>query len=188
MRSRSLWLWALVPVALGLVLTMKEEPMNPAPTPVPPPPVPPRAPATPNDARSAVVFAALSQVGNTDPKPYWDDVLPNTDVGHADWCGAFALWALHQAGLALDRQWVIGRGFILVGPNPLPQTTDPQPGDIAYFNKNQHEAIIESVTPGAVQLINGNGTGGAVSVSTVPRSAVTAFYSIKSLLPSTPNV
>jgi hypothetical protein len=146
----------------------------------PPPPGP--------SERQRVVFAALAEVGNGDPAKYWADVLPGVDPRGLDWCGAFALWALHQAGLALDRRWVLGRGFILVGPNPLPQTTNPKPGDIAYFTKNQHEAIVEFVSPGAVQLINGNGQGGRVSVSTVPRSSVTAFFSIAPLLSSTPNV
>lgn len=172
------WLWLVPPFALLALMTTNKKPSS----------VPPTAPINPTPStpalsrRARVVAAALSQVGNRDPKPYWDDVLPGKNVGKAEWCGAFALWALHQAGLALDRQWVIGRGFLLVGPRPLKATNDPQPGDVAYFDKNQHEAIVEFVSTGAVQLINGNGAGGKVSVSTVPRSAVTAFFSIQSLL------
>lgn len=178
MRARNWLLWTLPPLGLiALVMTQKKSDSVPPPAPINP--APGGAVRTP---RESVVFAALSQVGNGDPKPYWDDVLPGVNVGKADWCGAFALWALHQAGLALDRKWVIGRGFLLVGSHPLPQTTNPQPGDIAYFNKNQHHAIVEFVSTGAVQLINGNGAGGKVSVSTVPKSSVTAFFSIKPLL------
>lgn len=160
------------------MLTKNED----SPSQPPPAPVPPRGPES---KRQAVVFAALGEVGNGDPTKYWADVLPGVDAKGLEWCGAFALWALHQAGLALDRRWVLGRGFILVGPHPLPQTTNPKPGDIAYFSKNQHEAIVEFVSPGAVQLVNGNGQGGRVTVSTVPRASVTAFFSIEPLLAET---
>ncbi len=173
--NRWLWIWPALGL-LALTIPTKKTPMQPKPPPEPPAP-PPSMPA-----RQAAVMAALGEVGNGDPKKYWEDVAPGDNPAGADWCGAFALWALHRAGLALDRRWVFGRGFILVGPHPLPQTTNPEPGDIAYFNKNQHQAIVEFVSPTAVQLINGNGAGGKVSVSTVPRSNVTAFFSIKPLL------
>ena len=90
------------------------------------------------------------------------------------WCGAFALWALHKAGVARNVFWQVGNGFL----SHFPTTSNPQPGDIAYFNQYQHEAVISSVTSATVGLINGNGTGGKVTVSTVPRSSVTAFYNV----------
>jgi hypothetical protein len=137
------------------------------------------------DQRAAVVAAAVSQLGNTDPTAYWQNVLATHPAGgiHADWCGAFALWCLHQAGLALDWNWEIGSGFLLSNVHrSLPTTTDPKPGDVAYFDHNEHEAIVELVTPSGVQIINGNGENGAVSRSTALRSSVTAFFSIAPLL------
>jgi hypothetical protein len=72
-------------------------------------------------------------------------------------------------------------GFIY--PLGLKQTPVPEPGDIAYFQKNQHHAIVASVnSDGTVSLINGNGTGGAVSESRPDIEDVTAFYSIGTLL------
>lgn len=169
----------LVPIA-GLLTLMIEKPKTPSSI---PPPTTERDPSVPPlPGRDAVVLAALSQVGSSDAARYWADVMPGVNAGKLDWCGAFALWCLHQAGLALDRHWVIGKGFILVGPHPLPTTTDPKPGDIAYFNHNQHQAIVSAVTASGVELVNGNGSAGKVSISTVPKSAVTAFFSIEPLL------
>jgi hypothetical protein len=146
------------------------------------------APAMPLAGRAAVVAAAVSQLGNADPKRYWDDVFPGKDPTGMDWCGAFALWCLHQAGLALDWSWEMGSGFALSDQHQsLPTTTDPKPGDMAYFDSHQHMAVVEAVTPAAVSLINGNGNAGAVTRSTAARSSVTAFFSIEPLLQGKPN-
>ena len=131
--------------------------------------------------REVVARAALSQVGNGDPKRYWDDVLPGVDVGNADWCGAGALWCLHQAGLALDRRWKIGSGFLLTPP-ALPTTKRPEIGDIAYFDHKQHHAVVVGVGPKVVSLVNFNGAGGLVSESTIDPAHVTAFFSIEPLV------
>jgi len=141
----------------------------------------PLAPRMPR--REAVARAALSQLGNGDPKRYWDDVLPGVNVGEADWCGAGALWSLHQAGLALDRHWKLGSGFLLTPP-ALPTTKQPEIGDIAYFHHNQHHAVVVGVTPGSVALVNFNGADGLVSQSTVEPARVTAFFSIAPLISS----
>ena len=132
-------------------------------------------------AREAVAQAALSQVGSGNAKRYWDDVLPGIDVGEADWCGAGALWSLHQAGLALDRQWKLGSGFLLTPP-ALPTTTQPALGDIAYFDHKQHHAVVVGVAPGLVELVNFNGTAGLVSRSSIQPAQATAFFSIAPLI------
>jgi len=134
--------------------------------------------------RAQVVSAALSQVGKANVNKYWLDVLETPPPYPKEWCGAFALWALHQAGLAKAWKWVIGKGFLY----RLPITKNPKPGDIAYFNTFQHHAIVQSVdaiNPSVarhVHLINGNGTGGVVSPSAPLMSTVTAFYSIAALV------
>lgn len=135
----------------------------------------------PVSPRLRVAQAAKSQLGRTNAAPYWADVLPGTPPSGypKDWCGAFDLWALHQAGLAKNLNWVIGQGFL----QNLSTTQNPQVGDTAYFDTNEHHAVVTAVnSDGTVDLVNGNGTGGAVSASTTPRSHVAGFYSIESLL------
>lgn len=133
---------------------------------------------TESSLRNAVVDAAFKEVGNSSSTKYWKDVLPSTNQYPTSWCGAFALWALHQAGLAKSINWIIGIGFLY----KLPQTKSPKVGDIAYFTVNQHQAIIASLNDDMVTLINGNGEAGKVSVSTIGKSRVTAFYSIQPLI------
>jgi hypothetical protein len=165
---------AAAAVAAAAVLTSVKPP-SPAPPPGPPPP--------PSSAREVVARAALSQVGNGNPKRYWDDVAPGVNVGKADWCGAGALWSLHQAGLALDRHWKLGSGFLLRSP-PLPTTRQPEVGDIAYFDHDEHHAVVVGVTPGVVSLVNFNGAGGLVSESSIEPAQATAFFSIAPLISS----
>ena len=173
---------AAAAVAAAAALTAVKTTTTTTTTPPGPSPGPAPQPA-PRPAREAVVRAALSQIGNGNPKRYWDDVLPGVDVGEADWCGAGALWSLHQAGLALDRQWKLGSGFLLTPP-ALPTTRQPEPGDIAYFDHNQHQAVVADVAPGLVALVNFNGIGGLVSLSKIKPVQATAFFSIAPLISS----
>ncbi len=135
--------------------------------------------------RRAVVDAALSKLGATNGNEFWADTLPGSPASDypKDWCGGFALWALHQAGLGLDLDWKIGSGFLI--PN-LSQTKSPKPGDIAYFAHNEHHAIVSEVTSSSVGLINGNGAGGQVTRSIAPLNTVTAFFSLERLLETNP--
>jgi hypothetical protein len=139
------------------------------------------------DPRTKVANAANSQIGATDASVYWADVLQNYPSSSypPDWCGAFALWCLHQAGLATGIEWTVGLGFL---SGNLPTTQQPEVGDIAYFNTNEHHAVVVGVdyAAGTVDLVNGNGTGGAVSASTGPMNHPTAYYSIAGLLPAAP--
>jgi hypothetical protein len=136
--------------------------------------------STAEEKRAAVIAAAGSQIGKSYPAPYWYEVYGSYPGRSYAWCGVFALWALHVAGVT-DQPWKVGIGFIY--PLGLRQTITPEPGDIAYFQKKQHHAIVGSVnSDGTVSLINGNGTGGQVSESRPDVSDVTAFYSIRSLL------
>lgn len=138
----------------------------------------------PVSPRTRVAEAALSQVGSSDAAKYWADVLPGYPASSypKDWCGGFALWALHQAGLAKDYVWVIGVGFL----DRLHTTQNPDVGDVAYFDTNQHHAVIVGIdrAAGTMDLVNGNGTGGKVSTSTAPLSHAAGFYSIGTLLGS----
>lgn len=137
-------------------------------------------------SRECVVESARVELGNNDPKKYWDDVLPGTPISKGiDWCGAFALWSLHQAGLLPDVQWVVGKGFLWDVPRNdwrLPIVKTPEPGDIAFFEHLQHQAVVEEVNGDLMTLLNGNGEHGAVTRSTVPISHATLLFSIAPLL------
>jgi len=136
------------------------------------------------DARAHAVELARAEIGKGDPTPYWRDTLSNpTPPFPHDWCGAFALWALHQAGIAVGVHWVIGKGFA----GNLPQVKVPEPADIAYFDHFQHHALVDHVDDaGQVHLINGNGLGGKVTTSVDDPHKVTAFFSVAPLLPTSP--
>lgn len=131
--------------------------------------------------RMAIVETALNEVGESDSSKY--GAAPGVD-----WCGIFDLWVYHENGVLTDVEWAyaedvsgdgkIDFGFLMVPPNALPMTNDPEPADIAYFNTNQHHAMVREVREDEVDLINGNGKGGKVTLSTVPRSKVTAFFSV----------
>jgi hypothetical protein len=122
--------------------------------------------------RKAVVLVAKSQVGKSDATKYWNGLLKPPYP--PSWCGAFTLWAFHKIGVAKNIGWQVGQGYLF----HFPITTNPKPGDIAYFDKFQHEAIVSSVTNDKIGLINGNGTAGKVTLSTVPKSTVRAFYNV----------
>jgi hypothetical protein len=158
-----------------------------------------------NDVRMSVVRAAESQLGFSNPEPYWLACSVQRPFPPA-WCGAFALWSLKRAGLACGWEWRIGLGFLW----RLSLTHEPQMGDIAYFAKHQHHAVVvnriftfpDYFTRGStlldveqdekadpvelratmVDLVNGNGADGKVSASRCDVGDVTAFYSINRLL------
>jgi hypothetical protein len=127
--------------------------------------------------RRAVIAAARSQLGQTDSAPYWRDVLSPNGPWPPAWCGAFALWAIHQAGLGLGIKWDVGSGFC----HHLKPTRMPQPGDVAYFDKLQHHALVAEVDyqRGTMTTIDGNSDGGAVvEHQHVPLSKAAGFFSI----------
>jgi hypothetical protein len=137
----------------------------------------------PTTARDRVVAAAVSQLGQCDPRPYVEDALGYAGGGDTNWCGEFALWCLHRAGLVLDWQWSLDKhnpGFLY----RLPVTADPKPGDFAYYAEPyQHHQIVERLYgDGTFDGINGNGNGGCVTRSRGPRSHVSAFYAIDPIL------
>lgn len=131
--------------------------------------------------RMAIVETALDEEGNSDASKY--GAAPGVD-----WCGIFDLWVYHQNGILTDVEWAyaedvsgdgrIDYGFLMVPPKALPMTNSPEPGDIAYFNRNQHHALVEDVRGDMIDLINGNGLGGKVTRSTVNRQEVAAFFSV----------
>lgn len=155
-----------------------------------------------SEARSRVATVALGEVGQRDPLKYWRDVLPGLDDAQLaayaetrDWCGGFALWCLREAGLAEDITWKDGKGFCY----RLPQTTDPKPGDIAFFKALNHHAVVVAYDPasGIVETVDGNqgpllhpddpgSVRTAVARHRRKASSVTTFFSIAPLLGQKP--
>jgi hypothetical protein len=156
----------------------------------------PGTPTTDEDvaARLRVIEYASSQIGTTDPRPYWLDAygfIPSP-LGNYAWCGVFALWALRQARLT-SRRWVAGLGFIYVDANGKASKTPwlrqlapsevPAMGDIAYYDQPfQHYALVEEVSGDRVHVIAGNTPN--VSRSQPLLSKATSYFSIASILPS----
>lgn len=115
---------------------------------------------------------------------YWADVLrQSASAPHPPhWCGAFALWCLHQAGLGLGQRWMFGPpdyGFLYrlhkLDPHAL-----PEPGDVAYLNEPyQHHAVVQCVEGDLVHTIDGNqGVHSPILAHTHPLRHWTCFYSI----------
>jgi len=129
--------------------------------------------------REYIISLAQSEVGNDDPTEYFVESLGFCPANYRQiaYCGIFCLAILRKAGVT-NLKWIISKGFLF----NLKTTTDPQIGDICYYNKHQHHAFIESIDSDLLHIINGNGTGGKVTRSVCPKNCVSAFYSIESLL------
>jgi len=131
--------------------------------------------------RQAVVVSAVSQIGSGPKDEYYQSALGTGVLDRPPhWCGLFAVWCWHEAGLALDLEWPIGFSF---AGKYLTITRYPEPGDCAYFPKFQHHAIVEEVGAGSIATIDGNSTGGKVQrMRRVRNYAGVTYYSIESLL------
>lgn len=138
------------------------------------------------ELRQRIVDLAIGELGESNPAKYWEDVLPAGDNRPAppSWCGAGYLWCLRQAGATVAK-WKRGTGiegaFRAYGV-PVEYTRDPQPGDMAYFTKNQHHAVVVKQLGGFVELVNFNGQSGRVTRSSEMMRNVQVFYSIASLV------
>lgn len=140
------------------------------------------------DARSALVVRAQLEIGEQDPDKYWRVVQPKLmgNKHRISWCGGFALWCLREVKLC-DWEWIIygsdgnKSGFLF----RLKRTDSPLPGDIAYFEKNQHHAIVEKTDDELVHSIDGNTMPyprEGVRAYIRHRNEISAFYSIASLI------
>lgn len=128
----------------------------------------------PEALRSVVVLAAAAEIGPGRIDEYWRACNVPGPPYPKHWCGAFALWAIKQAGLALDVSWVIGKGFA----SALPITRSPLPGDVAYLDQPwQHHAIVERLDSDTLTTIDGNQPDVRRKIRPRPRDMV--FYSIQ---------
>jgi hypothetical protein len=141
--------------------------------------------ATPSDARDAVVREARAGVGKwteAEVDDLWREVGAPQFVGHwhaISWCGGYALRCLRRA-LGVDWTWRHSLGFLEV--QGLPKTSLPEVGDVAYYARNQHHAVVTAIPGGGmVTVVNGNGLPApleGVTETTRPLSEATAYYSI----------
>ena len=76
----------------------------------------------------------------TPPQEQWvkRDIMPS-------WCGIFTFWALNKGGVPMPK-WTIGGSAVKQKAAYAPGYI-PKAGDIAYFNKNSHYAIVEKTEP-----------------------------------------
>lgn len=132
--------------------------------------------------RARVVEIARAEVGQRRLDVYFADAAPQYVGQHPEWCGIFALWCLHQAGLLREKTWKTGLGFLETSPR-LPRTSDPRPGDICYFEKYQHQSVVLANNgDGTVSVANGNGAGGVVSLSRPSIDEAAGIYSISNAI------
>jgi hypothetical protein len=118
-------------------------------------------------------------------REYWADVLPpETPLRDypAEWCGALCLFAIHRAELGHDVYWKGGFAARVLRQRPIGEL--PEPGDVAYFKRYQHHAIVERVDAEAATFdsIDGNQAPGIRRVAGRKLSAAAAFYSLGPLL------
>lgn len=117
-------------------------------------------------------------------RDYWADVLPPGAKPWdfpEHWCGALCLFCIHRAELGLDVFWKAGfasRVLRQLEPGEL-----PEPGDVAYFHRYQHHAIVESVDSlrETFESVDGNQAPG-IQRRTRPLKSAAAFYSLEPLL------
>ncbi len=92
---------------------------------------------------------------------YWANVLHQAAAAaHPPaWCGAFALWCLHQAGLGPELKWEFGPphyGF-LWALERIGSGEAPKPGDVGYQDQPyRHHFLVQSVDGNDVHTIEGN--------------------------------
>lgn len=129
--------------------------------------------------RDRIIEIAAAEIGPGRRADYWREVLGYDPGKEKAWCGAFCLWALHQAGLAREHKWGID-GSGMVGPLKLRRTLTPSRGDIGYLDKPfQHHFLFDYEYDGWVHSVDGNQPDVRQRKR---RKEGMAFYSIDSLL------
>jgi hypothetical protein len=143
--------------------------------------------------RLAVVDFAHRWVGQESPDVMWSEVYgfakPRYVPGkrRIHWCWAFVAWCYQTI---LDAPWPV-RLYRGISQWPLPQTSDPLPGDCAIYNRpgsgQWHHAIVDydpDPDDGKVPTIDGNGgpAPGRVVLACRPKADALYYVSIQPLL------
>ena len=120
----------------------------------------------------------LTEYFNVAAPGIWpEDVVKYLKPGLPSWCGIFTLWALKTGGASVGT-WGMGTGI----PG-IKQVKDPQPGDIAYMEQNQHYCLVVSVEGDQVHTIDGNTVGddtggGEVNDRTRAKGDFAGFFTV----------
>ena len=131
-------------------------------------------------ARSRVISVAAGRIGTPDSSSFWSVCGAEPFDRRKAWCGIFALWCLREAELC-DWKWRFGPPFGFLFHLFPYRTEHPEPGDIGYIDAPfQHHLLFERFDGDNVHSIDGNTP--LVARKVRPRSKVTAFYSIESLI------
>jgi hypothetical protein len=123
-------------------------------------------------------------------KEIWPKAMPTAKSWDypLHWCGAFTLVCLKEAGLCATRDWKLRLGYLTT---PIMAGYPCKPGDVAYFHKNNHFALVERIeydvhNPGnlryaRVHTIDGNqgALGDTIARRERPYQSVAAFYTIE---------
>jgi hypothetical protein len=122
---------------------------------------------------------------------YWQAVLPLDWPGGRhppEWCAAFYTWCVQQAGLSSARARLMKPGNWLdfagaLGLRQLPPGALPVPGDLAYFKRNQHHAVVVEVDEVRRTFDSIDGNQPAICMyKGRTLTSVAAFYSLEPLL------
>ncbi len=96
------------------------------------------------------------------------------------WCGIFAFWSLHKAGIPMP-MWQLGKAF-LPPESAYPKEHVPKPGDIAYKHLRSHFGLVVGMEgSNRVKSVNGNTAGddhlgGEIQVQTHDLSSWDGFF------------
>lgn len=135
----------------------------------------------PQGPRQRVISIARSQIGQgkgNEWKKYLQGVTDSIPKEKPHWCGIFATWVFHQAGLT-SQKWEWGQGISSI----LKLTNNPKPGDILYIhNPYNHHGIVERIEGNIVYSIDGNSMNGVVAENKRSIDSIDAFYSIGPLI------
>lgn len=121
---------------------------------------------------------------------YWAEVVPEGWQGPypPHWCAAFYMVCVKRAGLSTARAHLMKPGNWLefagaLGLKQLPLGAVPRPGDLAYFKRNQHHAVVTEVDEvrRTFDSIDGNQPAICMYKGRTLTSA-SAFYSLEPLL------
>lgn len=133
---------------------------------------------------------AASQIGTTDPAPYWARIWPDHPANAVDWCAIFVSWCFAAAGRPLPKmdETVVTSGYAWCPDAETWAkvngwwTATPVPGDIVLYcwdgsGTPEHTGIVESVNPdGSLVAIEGNtGSPAGVYRETRDRSVIVGF-------------
>lgn len=134
------------------------------------------------EARSLIGTRELPGAANNPVIMNWANRLGARVLGiayggdHVPWCGSFAAWCVHQAGMTPPKIAIRAKQWATWGL-PLPTKGHPPLGAVAVFSRNGggHVGFVDSVNAdGSLNILGGN-QGDAVNVRRFSRDRLIAL-------------